>query len=152
MCKSNFGRTAYENPDINLQFLISWLNSVVVIRHGLTPTWTLWGSLGLRLIWFDEERFHEEKIAHYLHHNASLFIQCPGPFVFNIKKVDLLLTSFAYYAYCFWIPYFIFSFLIGSRLKGNAHPFSLWIRSLHFSMHPGDRFVMFMIVHVTCHS
>ena len=44
MCKFNFGRTAYENPDINLQFLISWLNSVVVIRHGLTPTWTLWVS------------------------------------------------------------------------------------------------------------
>ena len=29
-------------------------------------------------------------------------------------------------------PLLILSFLIGSRMKGNAHPFSLWIRSLHF--------------------
>ena len=42
MCKSNLGKTAYENPDFNLQSLLPWLNSVVVIRHGLTPTWTHW--------------------------------------------------------------------------------------------------------------
>ena len=38
-CKIQSGE---KKPDFNLQSLISWLNSVVVIRHGLTPTRTLW--------------------------------------------------------------------------------------------------------------